>query len=250
MHRDNVADLNASNADAAMLTATLLRMCSTAALRLRDVEVDGKYVPPVKWLVMNFGTGHGLSFAAWEFLMYDDNSVMRKMISNDTPGLDPSTRDLRDYKTFARSNITPKLSRLLHRTVENEADESWDEDIKNAYESTVAYIGSCQQGIDVGELEPTVLRRVVLFPTVVERDFITLVEERRDRALAILAHHFSFYRRFEGLWWCGDVGVRELRAIIGAVGTQWQGLLTELLAESDIAEKNLSVAEVEQGEVR
>jgi hypothetical protein len=249
IHRDNVATLNVNNADAAMLTATILRVCSLAVLQLRDLEEEGKYVPPVEWLVMNFGTGHGLSVAAWKFLMHDENSVMRKMISNDTPGLDPSSRSLRDDRVFAPSNITPALSGLLHRLAENEAEEPWDEDIRNTYEGTVAYIGSCQQAIDAGELEPMVLRRLMLFPTIVERKFITLVEEGRDRALVMLAHYFSIWRRFEGLWWCGEVGVREMTAISGAVGIQWKGLLTRL-AGCEMPQSVLRVGEVEQEAVQ
>jgi hypothetical protein len=244
IHRNNVATLNAKNADAAMLTATILRVCSLAILQLRDLDVEGKYAPPIEWLVMNFGTGHGLGVAAWKFLMHDENSVMRTMISNDTPGLDPSSQSLRDDKVFARSNITPALSELLHRTAENEAEEPWDEDIRNTYEGTVAYIGSCQRAIDAGEPEPTVLRRLMLFPTVVERKFITLVEEGRDRALVMLAHYFSFWRRFERFWWCGEVGVREMRAISGAVGIQWKDLLTRL-AGYEMPQSVLRVGEVE-----
>ncbi|KAF2004079.1 hypothetical protein P154DRAFT_519651, partial [Amniculicola lignicola CBS 123094] len=224
-HRDNVANLDADNADAAMLTATLFRICSIAVLQIRDLEEEGKYIPPVEWLIMNFGTGHGLGVAAWEFLIHDENSVMRKMIGNDTPGLDPSSRWLRDDKVFARSNILPALSGLRHRTVKHEAEEAWDEDIRNAYEHTLAYIGFCQRAIDAGEPERSILRRLVLFPTVVERKFITLVEEREARALVMLAHYFSFWRRFEDFWWCGKVGDREVRAITESVDIQWKVLL-------------------------
>ncbi len=230
IHRDNVATLNAENADAAMLTASMLRCCSLAMLQVRNLEKDGKYVPPVEWLTLNFGTGHGLAVATWKFLMHDETSVIRRMIGNDTPGLDPMNPFLRDERLLDRNNITPTLSRLLHRTKENEADEPWDEDIKNAYESTLAYIGSCQHAMSTDEPRPQILRMLVLFPTLIERKFITLVEQEKDRALTVLAYYFSLWKGFEGVWWCGEVGKREMTALTKALKAEWRDLLNSLIA--------------------
>lgn len=174
---------------------------------------------------MNLGTGHGLGVAAWKFLQHEENSLMRRWISDASPVLDPSKVDFRAPQAFDPSNITPALSQVLLRTTEDEAEEPWDHCVQEAYCSAAAYVGNCQKAIETGEAEHSIMRRLILFPAIIDREFVDLVREGRERALALLAHQFSLWRRCSDVWWFEGVGDRELEAIREAVSPRWKVLL-------------------------
>jgi hypothetical protein len=59
----------------------------------------------------------------------------------------------------------------------------------------------------------------------VEKSFIDSVEERRPRALVVLAHYFGLLARFRNFWWIGQAGPREVRAIQQIVEDEWQEMM-------------------------
>lgn len=61
------------------------------------------------------------------------------------------------------------------------------------------------------------------FPATVSKRFIELIEERRPRALAILACFFALLKRMEGVWWLGDVARREVMGLVSLFepGSTW-----------------------------
>ncbi|KAH7133618.1 hypothetical protein EDB81DRAFT_108281 [Dactylonectria macrodidyma] len=61
------------------------------------------------------------------------------------------------------------------------------------------------------------------FPATVSRRFVDLVEEKRPRALAILACFFALLKRMDNLWWLQDVARREVMGLVGMFepGSKW-----------------------------
>lgn len=223
LHRNDVAKLSKDNADAAMFTAASLRICTFAQLQERQIE---PYVPPVEWLQMNYGTGHGLAVAAWQYLRDDPTSIMRTLIQKvNVPGLNAEHPQLRDQPKIFNEGNRKDLAHLLERSPEDEASEPWGEEVQVGYKSTVSYIGGAQQAIEAGEPEPTILRRLLLFPTMVEKGFIDVVAECRPRALVVLAHYFALLARFRDFWWIGQAGPREVRAVQRVVEGKWLELM-------------------------
>ncbi|CZS96371.1 uncharacterized protein RAG0_05732 [Rhynchosporium agropyri] len=71
--------------------------------------------------------------------------------------------------------------------------------------------GSVQLAIAAGEAPASILRRLVLFPTMVQNELLFLVNEQKPRALVIIAHFSAFLADFRRVWWLGDTGPREAR---------------------------------------
>jgi Fungal specific transcription factor domain len=221
LHRDDVAKLSTANADAAMMTSTILRVCTFALLQERVLE---PYIPPIEWLHMNSGTGHGLAVASWKYIKDDPNSIMRGLMAN-VPGLSKDSKWLRDDDLIFKESNRKELNHLLRRTPENEINEIWNEEVQTAISTTVSYVGAVLEAIAAREGEAMVFRRLILFPTVVEKSFIALIEERNPRALVVLAHYFALLTRFSDFWWIGQLGPREVRAIQRHLGNEWQDLM-------------------------
>jgi hypothetical protein len=181
-----------------MLTSTLLRICTFALLQERVLE---PYVPPIEWLHMNSGTGAGLAVASWKFIKDDQNSLMRSLMIN-VPGLNKDAPKLRDDDLIFKESNREDLNHVLRRTPENEANEVWNEEVQYAISSTLSYVGSVLKAIAAKESEPVLFRRLIIFPTTVEKSFIALIEERnpgRWSCWLIILHFWRGLVTFGGL---------------------------------------------------
>jgi hypothetical protein len=94
-----------------------------------------------------------------------------------------------------------------------------------AYETAISYIGAIQLAIQTQEPTDLLSRRIILFPTMVNTGFLTLVEQQRPRALVVLAHYFAYLTDFRGFWWVGDTGPREVRGIESVLPVEWLDLM-------------------------
>ncbi|KAH7411366.1 hypothetical protein BKA64DRAFT_570189 [Cadophora sp. MPI-SDFR-AT-0126] len=221
-HRDEVSKLNRSNADAACITSSCLRICTFALLQERPLT---PYSPPTEWLQMSSTTGRGLNVEAWKYIADDPSSIMRSMIRS-TPGMKPGPGGvLREESNVSHPSNRSDLLHLLRRTPNDILTEPWNARIEEAYESTLSYIGSIQLAIAAQESPASIFRRLVLFPTMVQSEFVFVVKEQRPRALVVLAHFFAFLADFRGIWWIGETGMREVRGIEGVVGEEWRSLM-------------------------
>ena len=61
------------------------------------------------------------------------------------------------------------------------------------------------------------------FPASVSRRFVEVVEEKRPRALAILACFFALLKRMDDVWWLDNVSRREVMGLVGLFepGSAW-----------------------------
>ena len=150
----------------------------------------------------------------------------------------------RNYLNFALREHSNDVAHLTKMNADAACLSSSLIQIDEAYASTLSYIGSAKSAIKGGEKPQTVCRVLMLFPYLIKRSFIDLIEEQRPRALVILAHYFGLLAHFKHIWFIGDTGSREIRAIQTVLSEEWQELMTwplQMLAEgSSSAEKSWS----------
>lgn len=216
-HLNDVKHITKINADAACMTSSLIRIAAFAILQERPLF---PYTPPTQWLQMTRGAGNVFR-EAWDFIEDDNSSIAFRMVKR--------TPIVKDSEALFDKSSRQGLLHLLHGTPTEHAREAWSTEVEEAYASTLSYIGSVQSLIDGGEKPGTVCRILIMFPYLIQKGFIDLVEEQRPRTLVILAHYFALLIRFEYIWFIGDTGSREIRAIQAALPEEWQKLMTHPL---------------------
>lgn len=212
--------LSAETADPMCLASLFLLTFSFAALRDRTLE---PYAPPLRWLHMGRGAGAliGMSIDTLIKAGRLDHSPMLFVVrSYPRLGIDESYFD-----ESMRKNLTGVLSQQLPGS-----GDVWDDETRDTYEKTLSYVGSIQHAINQQEPAYAVCRRIQAFSIIVPPDFTTFVEERRPRALVILAYYFAMTVQVQGPWWLGmpsdgreGTAEREIRAIAKVLPAGWQG---------------------------
>jgi hypothetical protein len=209
-HKKDVLDLNQTNFDAVLLTSSLLRITLFAMLRERPLT---PYAPPIQWLEMTRGAMN-LFRESWKWVEKDETSMAFRLTQRMPIVWDEEGK-------FAASN-REGLEHLLHRDEEDIANEPWPPDVMEAYETTVSYIGCILIAMKDKAMLGEVRRRLVIFPYIVRSKYIELVKDRKPRALTVLAYYFALVAQFgSSVWWIGGSGVREVRALEGALQGKW-----------------------------
>ena len=105
--------------------------------------------------------------------------------------------------------------------------ESISEADKDAYEKTARYIGLIYQKLDEGEEEPLAsYRRVLNMPGRCPEHFLDLVDERRPRALAILAYLFAALKIIKSdAWWTNGIAERQVGIIQDLLPKGWRTMI-------------------------
>jgi hypothetical protein len=93
---------------------------------------------------------------------------------------------------------------------------------REAYEKAVAYVGTVRLGVERGEDDRVLFRRMIGFGFATPDRFIELVDARRPRALVIVACHLSMASRLGHHWLFRGVAEREVRGIRGIVPAEWR----------------------------
>ena len=212
-HSNDVTHLTKMNADAACLTSSIIRCVAFAILQERPRV---PYTSPMQWLQMTRGTGNVIK-EAWSFIEDDDSSAAFRLVKR--------TPIIKDPEELFQEGSRQNLLHLLYWTRSEHTLEAWSAEIEEAYSSTVSYIGSVQSLIENSENLKTVCRILLMFPYLIQKGFIDLVQEQRPRALVILAHYFGLLTRFKYVWFIGDAGSREIRAIQAVLPEEWQDLM-------------------------
>ncbi|KAK2005444.1 hypothetical protein LZ32DRAFT_183593 [Colletotrichum eremochloae] len=203
-----------ANAEALFLTAALIAFQSTASrLFIRD-EVDpndasSAYSLPIQWFhpFQGFKT---VVATSWPWIR---NSSVVIPIIDSQPVLQL------DLGATSPNSFFGKL-------LENLEDELQGEDAviamltRQSYKHAVAVLNWAHKLPHRGA--------ALAFPVTVAKRFIALLEERRPRALAILANFFALLKGYESaVWWLDGVARREVMGIVSqfeATSPWWQHL--------------------------
>ncbi|KAE9372815.1 hypothetical protein N431DRAFT_245632 [Stipitochalara longipes BDJ] len=214
-HSVDVSDLSKANADVVCMTSSLIRVSASPSHQERNLD---PYTPPTQWIQLSRGAGR--SFKAAIDLFGDDERSL--------------SLHARIYKRIRGSSdwgslfVESNRQGLLHllRPARDPTAEPWDSKIEQAYKSTLSLIGSVQLAIAQSERQVDILRRLLVFPMLLEKPFIDLVEEGQPRALVLIAYYFAMLTTFSHVWWIGETGKREIKGIQSIISAEWSDLMT------------------------
>lgn len=215
-HNKEIAQLSVDNVDSACLTSSLLRVHGFVRLQDRPLE---PYTPPIEWLRMT-GASNVTFRRAYALSKVHPDSIGLQMMSSVSYLIEERRKD--EYSS--------DLTHLLQRQEAHELDEPWSDEIVDAYKMAVNCVGIAWKSINSYDSPGTLCRRLIVFPMMVDKRFLDLVEERRPRALVILAHYFALLNTLSRFWWLGTAGSREVLAIEAEVSKEWRSHLRLPLA--------------------
>jgi hypothetical protein len=212
-HRKAVSQLCNENAESVLFASSLLLIDAFAALQDRPLQ---PYSPPTSWMNMARGVNSVFRLASAQNLMTPDTARLEKFLR-----VSPQLSE--DDALFAEHE-RKDFQGLLNINIDN-TEEPWNEETCMAYKRTLGYIGVVQMEAENGETQLENLRRVMAFPLLIPSKFIEFVEERRPRALAILAHFFALASKMENIWYLEEMAKREIGGIQSVLPDTWQHLI-------------------------
>jgi hypothetical protein len=196
-------------------------------------EPEKAYCPPVRWLRMVRGIQE-TTLASGAIITHD--AVVRFLASQggepnfldraslmDPRGLEPFGA-LLDYEAHPE----PRDGRVDGEAAAPAPGEAgagsaaWvDEDTRAAYESALMYVGTVFMGMQRGEDDRVLFRRIIGLGFATPERFTALVEAARPRALVIVAYHMSMASRLGHHWLFRGVAEREVRGLRRLVPPEW-----------------------------
>ena len=203
-----------SDVEPVTFAALLIAINAFAMLRDRDIQ---PYQPPVDWLEVSKG--------------FWDICPNREMVPTDS-----SLAKIMDGTATIwggkKDSIHPTYLPMLRQY--SPEDSYCDTEV---YEETLAFISAFREGVQRNEPGYYHVRRICIFAQTVPRGFIKYLQERRPRALVVLASFFVIVSHSDALTYFGDVnGViprREIHSIAQIVSSKWQGIMMHLTDELD-----------------
>lgn len=201
--------ITAENAESLFLTASLIAFQATASrIFIKDDanlgENSPRYTLPMAWFHAFQGVKTVVA-TSWQWIR---NSTIVQAVIDSQPSFQLDLNPLGPNSFFGH---------LLDGLDDELADESQDKITASSqgYFHAVSVLNWAHKN----SYAPAALA----FPASVSRRFVELVEEKRPRALAILACFFALLKRIDNVWWLGDVSRREVMGLVSLfeTGSSW-----------------------------
>lgn len=119
----------------------------------------------------------------------------------------------------------PHLLQPVEGQGDGAAAGSWDPETRQVYEKVPTDLGRAWKAVVDHDPPSNIMRRIVMLPMDFPKRYLDLVEEQEPRALVMLGHYFAMLSLLRNLWWIGDSGSREVRAISRSLPAEWQELM-------------------------
>jgi hypothetical protein len=208
-HREAVQNLNASNAEAACVSAVLISLPPIALLQDVDLHDTRTYSPPVH--IFNLLAGNIPLFTSALLFIPPTSDIMPIIDAN--PDLSVFQRQCEDG-TFEQP-----FTALIAWRAEN---EYLNADKQVAYEMVLSYIGFILYQIET-RLNTIQLRQLWhAFPMFAPPLFVEGLRMRDPRALVILAYFFSLTTSMDNVWWLRGIAESEVLGIQSILPAEWQ----------------------------
>lgn len=89
------------------------------------------------------------------------------------------------------------------------------------YYNTLKYLGILYQHLRKHGVDPIMKLRIITWFTFLPRRFVELAQEKRHRALIIIAYYGMFLKLGIEIWWMKEIGQRTLGDITRHLGLDW-----------------------------
>jgi hypothetical protein len=200
-----LTDLNSKSADAVCLNSVLL---AVIALKLLPEESIKNYTPPIQWLQM----AHAISTviqASQPFL--PATSAMRRIMAHNEP-------DFNDQRNIFEFEHIPPFRAILEFRENRYADA--EENV--TYNLAVSYMAAIYRGIQNSDPHRQIARRLMSTGPILPKLFIDLVEQRRPKALVILAYIMSMIKYVDDYWFFRGTAEHDVYGIRSILPSEWQ----------------------------
>ncbi|ROW18043.1 hypothetical protein VPNG_00017 [Cytospora leucostoma] len=234
--------INASNAAALFLTSTLIAFQSTATriftkdespFALTTAEFDhgrhtsgaaSAYQPPLIWF-HSFQGVKTVVAASWPWLkendivrtIIDSQPVLHLNFSRASEGFFGHLLDGMDEELATLGSLTPGIGGQDAASRSGSPGGEPKDAVTNtrqAYQHAVATLNWAHNKPGKGALA---------FPATVSKRFVELLEERRPRALAILASFLALLKVVDDVWWLHGMARREVLGIVSLFNSDYFG---------------------------
>ncbi|KAG6018032.1 hypothetical protein E4U41_004050 [Claviceps citrina] len=199
------------NAEALFLTATLISFQATASrIFIKDDAEAGpghgtsRYTLPMAWFHACQGVKTVVS-SSWQWIR--NSSTVQAVV---------------DSQPSFQLDLNPlNSSSFFRHLLENLDDELAGEPIDKVTATHQGYFHAVSV-LNWAHKNPDA-PAALAFPASVSRRFVELVEEKRPRALAILACFFALFQRMDPVWWLEGVSRREVMGLVSLfeTGSSW-----------------------------
>lgn len=202
-----------STADALFLTTSLITFYGLARCGNPTPQDDDSMF---QWL--HLGRGARIVYVAFNLRAQTEAAVA----AIHAP---PNLMD--DSVVFDPANITNDLLVLLEWGADFELMTQED---RTTYAHTLSFISLTYVSAKNGESSLATCRRLLALPSRAPERFHDLVNERRPRALVMLAYHFAACKLIkDDIWWTHRIAERHVARIFHLVPRAWKALMQEPL---------------------
>lgn len=203
-----------------------LRILVHSLALVQTLTVD-PWEPPIQWLHLGRGAGEVLAMAGR--LIDSETNPKIGMYMRSPPNMrDPTELIFCDHSPLDWLLEHPSGPGSVAAQEDRELD---DEEVLSAYGKALSYTCHVQRALDRGEPDYSIVRRLLCFAVWVPVEFTRFVEERRPRALVVLAHFMSFWLDYEHIWMIGRAGEWQIRGIHKILPIDWSFKLDGLFAK-------------------
>lgn len=208
------ANMTAENSNALILSSVML---SYQALGLRpqaEQESNG-YSPPTQWLRMANATS-GLARASLKLLPEGVEHAANILAST----IDPPELDFRDRSAIFNPENGRPFADLLDWN--RFPEPNMDADTMEVYEDALSLTGGIYRGMLESEPPRTVFRRLAAYGAMISPKFISFIEQRRPRALALFALFCALSKALDQHWIWHGFADREVQGLQTLLPDEWQ----------------------------
>lgn len=205
---------------------TSLRILAHSIALVQTLSVD-PWEAPVQWLHMGRGAGEVIATASGLLSNENKPTSYLNVMSNS------NIRNPQEFLSCDHSSLDWLLEypgSPMSMAAQDDY-ELHDEEARSVYDKALSYICNVQRSIDMGETDATVARRLAAFSIVMPREFTRFIEERRPRAMVVLAHFMSLWIDYEHIWLIGKAGEWQIRGVYKALPIEWSYKLDGLFSK-------------------